>query len=188
MLITVLDLEREPIQFQVAIEPGVIDYGSEATQKGPLAVEGRADLIEETHIGETRGSRRVVQDIRLRGTYKGEFEAPCARCLEPVELIVEGQFDLIFRPLGVDGGAPERAISTSETEIGYYQDGGLALEDVLREQVLLSLPARTLCREDCKGLCPRCGQDLNSESCTCVTAPVDPRWSALSDLASRIKT
>src|SRR5271157_6076715 len=187
MLITVLDLEREPIQFHVAIEAGVIDYGSEATQKGPLAVEGRADLIEETHIGEARGARRVVQDIRLRGSYKGGFEAPCARCLEPVEHHLKGHFDLIFRPLGVDGGAPERAISTSETEIGYYQDGGLSLEDVLREQVLLSLPARSLCREDCKGLCPRCGADRNTQSCNCAEAANDPRWEALAGLRSRIE-
>jgi uncharacterized protein len=188
MLITVLDLEREPIHFDLAVEPGAIDYGAEATQKGPLAVEGLADLIEENHIGEARGARRVVQDIRLRGNYKGDFEAPCARCLEPVEHVLKGQVDLIFRPLGVDGGAPERAISTSETEIGYYQGGGLSLEDVLREQVLLSLPARSLCREDCKGLCPRCGQNLNSEPCICDTAPVDPRWAVLSGLAGRIKT
>jgi uncharacterized protein len=188
MLITVLDLEQEPIQFDLAIEPGVIDYGAEAAQKGSLAVEGRADLIEENHGGETRGAHRVVQDIRLRGSYRGRFEVQCARCLDPVELPLQGQFDVLFRPLGADGGAPERSISTSETEIGYYRDGGLALEDVLREQVLLSLPARSLCGEDCKGLCPRCGLNLNSESCTCDTAPVDPRRSALSDLASRIKT
>jgi uncharacterized protein len=105
-----------------------------------------------------------------------------------VEHALKGHFDLIFRPLGTDGDVSERAISTAETEIGYYQNGGLALEDVLREQVLLSLPVRTLCREDCKGLCPRCGQNLNSETCTCDTIPVDPRWAVLSDLASRMKT
>jgi uncharacterized protein len=188
MLITVLDLEREPVRFEVSFEPGAIDYGAEATQKGALAVEGQADLIEEKRVGEARGALRVVDDIRLRGSYKGEFEIPCARCLEPVEQSLTGEFDLIFRPLGVDADSSERAISASETEIGYYQDGGLLLEDVMREQVLLSLPARALCREDCKGLCPRCGQNLNSESCTCVTVPADPRWSALSDLASRMKT
>jgi len=58
----------------------------------------------------------------------------------------------------------------------------------VREQVFLSLPARSLCGEDCKGLCPRCGKNLNSESCNCDAAPADPRWSALSDLASRMKT
>ena len=183
MLITLVDLEREPLTFNVFIEPGAIDYGTEATQISPLAVEGRADLIEEN-----RGPRAIVEDIRLQGSYSGEFEVPCARCLEPVRHTLQGSFDLLFRPLGIDQGSPERSINTAETEIGYYQEGGLLLEDVLREQVLLSLPAKTLCREDCKGLCPRCGRDLNSEPCACDTAPADPRWTALSDLASRIKT
>ena len=188
MLITVLDLEKEPVRFDVAFEPGAIDYGGETLQKGPLAVAGQAELIEEKRIGETRGALRVVEDIRLRASYRGTFEIPCARCLDPVQHDLSGEFDLLFRPLGVDSDASERAISTPETEIGYYHDGGLVLEDVVREQVFLSLPVRSLCGEDCKGLCPRCGKNLNSESCTCDKASVDPRWSALSDLASRMKT
>ena len=183
MLITVLDLEREPIQLNLSLEPGAIEYGAEINQITPLAIEGRADLLEENH-----GPEGVVQDIRVQGSYSGEFEVACARCLEPVKRSLKGEFDLIFRPLGVDQSSAERSISASETEIGYYQKSGLVLEDVLREQVLLSLPAKILCREDCKGLCPRCGRDLNSEPCACDTAPADPRWSALSDLASRLKT
>jgi uncharacterized protein len=183
MLITVLDLEREPIVFDLALNVGAIDYGDEVRQAAPLAVQGRADLIHEN-----RGPRDIVEDIRLQGSYAGEFEIACARCLEPVRRTLQGQFDLLFRLLGVDQGSSERSISAAETEIGYYQESGLLLEDVLREQVLLSLPARTLCREDCKGLCPRCGRDLNSETCACDSAPADPRWSALSDLASRLKT
>ena len=183
MLITVPDLEREPVEFDLELAPGAIDYGLDLEQAGPLAVEGRADLIEES-----RGPKEIVSDIRLRGKYEGGFEIPCARCLTAVAQVLKGQFDLLFRPLGADKGAPDRAINTSETEIGYYQEDSLVLEDVLREQVLLSLPARTLCRQDCKGLCPHCGRDLNSESCTCDAAPSDPRWSALSDLRSRIKS
>jgi uncharacterized protein len=183
MHITVPDLEREPVEFDLALAPGAIDYGLDLTQVGPLAVEGRADLIEES-----RGPKEIVRDIRLRGKYEGQFEMPCARCLEPVEHALKGQFDLLFRPLGADQRSSDHAITTSETEIGYYQEDSLVLEDVLREQVLLSLPARTLCRQDCKGLCPHCGRDLNSESCTCDAAPSDPRWSALSDLRSRIKS
>ena len=183
MLITVLDLEHEPVLFDLALDAGAIDYGEDVTQVSPLAVEGRADLVQEN-----RGSRDIVDDIRAQGRYSGEFEVACARCLAPVRRTLEGRFDLLFRPLGVDQGSSERAINAAETEIGYYQKSGLLLEDVLREQVLLSLPARTLCREDCKGLCPRCGRDLNTETCACDPASADPRWSALSDLASRIKT
>ena len=183
MLITIPDLEREPLEFDINLAPGKIDYGEDVTQVGDLAVEGRAELIEEH-----RGPREIVPDIRLRAKYEGNAQVACARCLEPVEHALKGDFDLIFRPLGVDSGSSEHSITADETEIGYYHKSGLELEDVLREQVLLSLPAKTLCRQDCKGLCPRCGLNLNSEVCSCDTAPVDPRWSALSDLGSRLKS
>ena len=81
----------------------------------------------------------------------------------------------------------ERAITADETEIGYYEESGLLLEDVVREQVLLSLPSRTLCTADCKGLCPRCGQNLNQAKCTCDEAPADPRWNALAGLADKLE-
>ena len=181
MLITLLDLEREPVSFDLSFPPGAIDYGEEATQTSPLAVQGQAELLREH-----RGPKEIVADIRLRAKWSGEFEVPCARCLDPVRHNLNGDFDLLFRPLGVDAGPAERELGAPETEIGYYQEGGLVLEDVLREQVLLTLPVRTLCRPDCKGLCPRCGRNLNAEACTCEGAPADERWSALSDLRSRL--
>jgi uncharacterized protein len=182
MLITVADLEHEPLEFDLQLEPGAIEYGADIQQLNPLAVSGRADLIVEH-----RGPDGIVPDIRVQADYKASFEMQCARCLDPVGQTLGGHFDLLYRPFGADGGASEHSITTSETEIGYYQEGGLVLEDVLREQVLLSLPARALCRQDCKGLCPRCGRNLNAETCDCEETPSDPRWSALADLRSRIK-
>jgi uncharacterized protein len=129
-----------------------------------------------------------VADIRLRGQFQGKFEIPCARCVEPVEVPLGAEFDLIFRPAEADSEAPERSITAPETEIGYYQGDSLLLEDVLREQVLLSLPVRTLCKLDCKGLCPRCGQNRNSQPCHCDEGPSDPRWEALAGLRGRIKS
>ena len=85
--------------------------------------------------------------------------------MEPVEIPLGAEFDLIFRPAAADAEATERSITAPETEIGYYQKDSLLLEDVLREQVLLSLPVRTLCKPDCKGLCPRCGENRNSQAC-----------------------
>ncbi|HEX4308603.1 MAG TPA: DUF177 domain-containing protein [Acidobacteriaceae bacterium] len=181
MLIALLDLQREPVSFDLKFPPGAIDYGDETTQTTDLAVQGQAELLREH-----RGPKEVVEDIRTRAGWSGTFEVPCARCLEPVRHELKGDFDLLFRPLGVDAGPSERELGAPDTEIGYYQEGGLVLEDVLREQVLLTLPARTLCREDCKGLCPRCGRNLNDESCGCEAKPADARWSALADLGSRL--
>ena len=179
----IVELEREPIDFDLQFKPGAIQYGELAEQTGPLAAEGRAEVLHEH-----RGPKDVVADIRVKGQWKGKFQLPCARCVEPVEMPLQGEFDLLFRPLGVDSGMAERSISAVETEIGYYQKDSLLLEDVLREQVLLSLPVRTLCREDCKGLCPRCGANRNSQACSCEEGPQDPRWAALADLRERIKS
>ena len=182
MFFAVVDLEREPIQFSVALPPAAIDFGGEARQVDDLKAEGRAEVLHEH-----RGPKEIVSDIRLKGSLHGNFEAPCARCVEPVRHEVSTEFDLLFRPIGVDASGSEHAISTPETEIGYYEKDGLALEDVLREQVLLSLPARSLCQPDCKGICPRCGQNRNEAACSCEEGPADPRWGALADLGSRIK-
>jgi uncharacterized protein len=179
----VSELEREPIEFDLELAPGAVDFGDEAEQAGQLATAGQAEVLHEH-----RGPRDIVADIRLKGRFSGSFRVPCARCVEPVEIPLATEFDLIFRPAGADSDAPERSITAVETEIGYYQKDSLLLEDVLREQVLLSLPVRTLCKPDCKGLCPRCGENRNSQTCTCEEGPSDPRWQALAGLRSRIES
>ncbi len=109
----VLDLEREPIEFDLKLPPGAVDFGDEAMQIGDLATSGSAEVIHEH-----RGPKDIVADIRLRGRFAGNFQVPCARCIEPVEIPLAADFDLIFRPLGADADVPERSITASETEIG----------------------------------------------------------------------
>jgi len=179
----ICELEQESIDFDLALPVGAIDYGDEAEQLGPLAASGLAEVLHEN-----RGAKDIVADIRLRGRFQGEFQVPCARCVEAVQIPLQGEYDLIFRPAGADSDGIDRSISADETEIGYYQKDSLLLEDVLREQVLLSLPVRTLCKPDCNGLCPRCGKNRNLEPCTCEEGSNDPRWEALADLRSRIKS
>jgi uncharacterized protein len=182
VLITPFDLEKESLQIHESLAPGVIDYAVDISQISPMSVDGQADLIVEH-----RGSHEFVNDLRLRANFAANFEVLCARCVEPVPVPLSGDFDLIFRPASADAESGERAITVDETEIGYYEESGLLLEDVVREQVLLSLPNRTLCTPDCKGLCPSCGQNLNSASCNCDKAAADPRWNALAGLAGTIK-
>src|ERR1017187_4326015 len=177
------ELEREPIEFDLELAPGAVDLGSEAEQVGQLATSGLAEVLHEH-----RGPKDIVADIRLRGRFAGDFQVPCARCVEPVKIPLAADYDLISRPVTADTEAPERSITAPETEICYYQEDSLSLEDVLREQVLLALPVRTLCKPDCKGLCPRCGENRNSKACSCEEGPSDPRWEALAGLRGRIKS
>src|ERR1700683_792808 len=124
ILITVLELEREPLEFSETVPPGAIDYGSGIRQIDGMPVSGRADLLTEH-----RGPHDQIHDIRLRAGYQGNFEMPCARRRNPVAQRLEKTFDCLFRPAGVDSDASEHAISTSDTEIGYYKGGRLAVED-----------------------------------------------------------
>jgi uncharacterized protein len=177
MVITPAQLVDEPLLFDESIPEGIIDYAPDIRQIGPLAVKGQAELIVEH-----RGPRDLVQDIRLRASATGHFEQLCARCLEPVEQPLHAKFDLLFRPDSADADPGERAITEDETEIGYYEQSGLSLEDSVREQVLLTLPSRSLCQPDCKGLCPHCGSNRNVNPCECVEKPVDPRLSVLAGI------
>ncbi len=183
MLIRVRELELRNLEFDETFQPGAIEFGPDFRQVGPLHSDGRAELIVEH-----RGHHQDVEDIRLVGKVETNLEFSCARCLEPVGHDVNWAFDLIYRPLGVDRRADEVAITEAETEIGYYQGEGLLLEDALREQVLLATPVRALCREDCKGLCPHCGQNLNIEQCHCEPHLSDPRWEALNEIKKKLQS
>lgn len=174
MLIKPAQLVDEPLPLNLQIPEGTIDYATDVRQVGALGVNGRAELLVEH-----RGHNETVEDIRVRAKLAGQFELLCARCLAAVPTALDASFDLIFRPGGVDAETGEHAISEDETEIGYYEKSGLPLEDVVREQVLLTLPGRVLCREDCKGLCPHCGTDRNASDCGCAESTGDPRWGAL---------
>jgi uncharacterized protein len=182
MFIEIQELELHPIDFRDEFSPGSIDLGEDVRQRSPLLSEGHADLVKEHH-----GKNEIVQDIRLKGKLETDLEVACARCLEPVLLPVKRNFDLLYRPLGTDSGHEELSVTDAEAEIGYYQGEGLLLEDTLREQVLLSVPLKALCREDCKGLCPHCGKNLNESECSCTEHLEDPRWAALKEIRDKLE-
>jgi uncharacterized protein len=182
MLIEIAELELHPVDFQEEFPPDAIDLGADVRQLSVLKTNGRAQLVEEHH-----GKRNVIQDIRLQGDLATTLELPCARCLDPVRQDVARTFDLLYRPLGTDAGNEELSVTAAEAEIGYYQGEGVLLEDALREQVLLAVPLKVVCREECKGLCPSCGKNRNTEPCSCAPVVGDPRWAALKDLREKLE-
>lgn len=182
MFISIKELEVRKLDFDEEFRPGQIDFGTELTQQQPLRTTGTATLLEEH-----RGGKNVVQDIRLVGDLSTVVEFRCARCLEPVTREVKQDFDLLYRPLGADAGPAERHLAEADVEIGYFEGGGLRLEDVLKEQVLLAAPVKAVCREDCRGICPQCGVNRNQQACNCVVDAPDARWSALNEIRDKLR-
>ncbi len=182
MYITIQELELRKIEYAEFFAPGAVDFGPDFEQVQPLKAVGRAELIEENHGGKQR-----VKDIRIVGDFSTQMEIKCARCLEPVLEDVAREYDLLYRPLKTLREGEEIEISEAESEIGYYKGEGVLLEDVLKEQVLLALPSKVLCKPDCKGLCPHCGKDLNETECGCTVEVPDPRWAALAEIKDKLK-
>lgn len=125
------------------------------------------------------------------GTFRGELTVACSRCISPVTLHLDEKLRVTFMPrheLPEDAGDAAGAADDEGAEVGeedldvFPFDGErVDLEPLLREQFVLAVPFAPLCAETCKGLCPQCGIDRNTASCTCEP-PIDPRLAALKGL------
>ena len=111
-----------------------------------------------------------------RDLLAARFEGCCSRCLANYSFDVEKSFDIVLVP---DPARPERKVEELRREelgLSYYSSDIIELAPLIEEQVLLALPTRPLCREDCRGLCGGCGVNLNIEECACdPAAPSDAR-------------
>lgn len=126
--------------------------------------------------------RKDQEKVRLIGRLTTELEVPCSRCLEPNRIAVDVPIDLLFLPAGQAraGAAPDdHQLSDEDVNASFYEDQTIDLGQVMREQFYLALPMKPLCREDCQGLCPVCGINRNTGTCSCQTEWVDPRMDAL---------
>jgi len=172
MFLSVHEMELRKLSFQETLAPGAIRFlDRRLCQAGPLRVSGSAELLPNT-----RG------DIRVHGHLEVQMEVECDRCLEVAGYPVTVDFDLYYEPVAAGPAVDEIALEPADSDVDFYEGDGLELEDVLREQILLALPMQALCSEDCKGICPVCGQNRNHVTCGCRTKAPDDRWAALRDL------
>jgi uncharacterized protein len=140
---------------------------------GSLHAEETSRLREEDRKPETDFSfsstlRRDRETVFFRGQISGSVQLSCALCLEPVSWTVQESFALILLPEHLQQRlAPEVTLRAEEMDTDYYTDDELDLSVLLEEQVLLNLPIKPLCQENCQGLCSGCGINLNRDACAC---------------------
>ena len=116
---------------------------------------------------------------RVAGHLTGELEMSCSRCLEPFTLPIVTDFDLQYVPRTENVGEGEHEVEEDDLETSFYDEDQIDLGHLIMEQFQLALPMKALCSEDCKGLCPQCGTNLNTGSCDCNIKWEDPRFAAL---------
>jgi DUF177 domain-containing protein len=155
-----------------AVDERPVDVAGTIAADDPIFAETGLSLLAPVEITGRivrAGPGRVYWRGRIRTAVGGE----CRRCLAPVRAEVDNEVDLLF----VEGADAEDPSEYAMPEGAQSLD----LREPVREELVLVAPAWVLCREDCAGLCPQCGRDLNSGACECRPT-ADPRWAALEGL------
>jgi uncharacterized protein len=169
----------------------VIAAGSVPAGDEEFRLVSGVELTGRVEPLSAEGSKELGS-FRLRGQMSCSVELQCCRCLEPLSVDVRENVDLIYLPQSKniapprrdDSGASEddRSLDTDELAVSFYRDHHIDLGHMIVEQIVLALPMKPLCREECRGLCPECGVNRNEASCECAPDESDPRWSALKAL------
>jgi uncharacterized protein len=126
--------------------------------------------------------RRQGDELELVGSLTTTLETVCARCLKPVAIPFTVDFDERFVTSVSWGAEEQHELASDDLNLSIFDGTGIDFDQLVREQLLLAKPAHTLCREDCRGLCPVCGADRNTAACKCEIQQVDSRWEKLKDL------
>ena len=160
-------LETKAVHVDGSIGPDdPIWESSDARPSGPIRATGRL-----SSAGEGR--------FYFTGRIEGQVKLPCRLCLEEVEVEVEEDVHLLLAEIGAE--------EADDPDVFLYDPNErmLDLRSAVRENWLLSAPAYVQCRDDCKGLCPSCGTNLNESTCSCTTTKTDSRWDALLEHKSK---
>jgi uncharacterized protein len=137
-------------------------------------------LVEPVRVsGSIRRQHEVVE---LNGRLVTKVAVACGRCLKSVELPIEVDFAERFTPAVAWKNEELHELQAEDLDLAVFDGESIELDDLVKEEIMLAMPGHTLCREECKGLCPVCGTDLNETSCECGANQIDSRWEKLKDL------
>lgn len=142
-------------------------------------------VLDEEHVRltappEVSGRVRLSgREVRLRGKISARAEVDCDRCLKTVATPIETEFDVTYVPEEDYRASDAAELQEEDLSLSVFDGETIDVNELVREQLLLALPARALCGEECKGLCPVCGADRNADACNCESPEIDPRWAGL---------
>jgi uncharacterized protein len=141
------------------------------------------ERVKLTAPATVNGKIRLAgNEVFVNGHVDTRAQVECDRCLKPIELPVNADFELEYITGSEYESSGVAELTEAEMSVSVFDGEALDVDEIMKEQILLAVPTRMLCREDCKGICPQCGVDRNKGECKCVTEDIDPRWAALKNL------
>ena len=162
------------------LEGGKGDFANVYQPEDLNPVDERIQIIEPASVS---GKVRLAgNEVFVNGHVETRAQVECDRCLKRVELPVSADFVLEYITGSEYESSPAAELTEAEMSVSVFDGEAIDVDEIVKEQVLLAVPTRMLCREDCKGICPECGTDLNTGECACKKDDIDPRWAALKNL------
>ena len=141
------------------------------------------ERISLTQPATVSGKVRLAgNEVFVNGHVETRAQVECDRCLQPVELPVDADFALEYITGSEYESSGAAELTEAEMSVSVFDGEAIDVDEIVKEQIVLAVPTRMLCREDCKGICPECGADRNKGDCNCTTNDIDPRWAALKNL------
>lgn len=168
----IVDLDRlgdSSKSFEFSVPAGDLDLDTEN-------VRLKGDTVASGEI------RKSIVKTDISGTITVPAEIDCTRCLAPIEKELSFNFDVSYVPIDEVVREGDAELHAADLDIDALAGDELDLKEVVREQILLNLPEQVFCTDDCKGLCQKCGANLNLIDCNCEETEIDPRWEALKNL------
>ena len=125
---------------------------------------------------------RSGKELFFHGRFEGSIAASCSRCLNDFSFKMDRQFEFVLTPDPAPSARGAEELSRADLGLSFYSTEEIDLSPLITEQVMLALPTRPLCSEDCRGICGGCGADLNREACACSATIGDPRMAVFRTL------
>lgn len=146
-----------------------------------LELEGEPANLKNGVRAQVKLKKGIAQ-TDVEGTIFADVEIDCSRCLQPTESSLEIPFKAVFVTPENYTEEKESELNNGDLEVSIFEGNEINLTELVREQILLNLPIQVFCREDCQGLCPKCGANQNLIDCKCKENEIDPRWASLKNL------
>lgn len=125
---------------------------------------------------------KVSTEVIVNGRFTCSIELQCSRCLKNFIKDADISMSVVYHPLDELRGEDKHEVKDDELDMGFYEGNEMDVQELLKEQIILSVPMKPLCSESCKGICPQCGKDLNIDTCKCEQKEIDPRLAILKKL------
>ena len=161
-------------------------------EKSAAAFPALAEMVDKGEwefsapIKTTLRAQRIGDMVEIDGDIETSVRLPCSRCLQPFETHLKPRFALTYlhrTTNGIEDTEPQEIeLSSEDMGIVYFQGEKIDLKYPVQEQVVMQYPLRGLCKKDCKGLCPKCGADLNENLCDCDRSSSPGKFALLKNL------